>query len=119
MGQSLYDRLGGTEGITRIADDLVELHAKNPLIAARFENSDKAALKRTVAEFFITGSGGPEIYKGKDMVSVHKGMNINGEEFVAALDDAMAALDKNGIGEAEKQETLAILFSMRGEVMHV
>ncbi|PWE17489.1 group 1 truncated hemoglobin [Marinicauda salina] len=118
MSATLFERLGGENGIKAIANDLVELHVKNPIIGPRFAGSDKAAVKQTVAEFFITGSGGPEVYKGEDMVTAHKHMNINGDEFVAALDDAMVALDKNGIGEPEKQETLAILFSMRGEVMH-
>ena len=118
MSSSLYDRLGGTEGIKSIANDLVELHVANPLIGKRFAAGDKDKMKKAVAEFFITGSGGPECYTGPDMITVHKGMNINGDELVAALDDAMKALDMNGVGDAEKQETLAVLFSMRDEVMH-
>ena len=33
---SLFDRLGGTEGITSIVDDVVEAHMHNPGIEARF-----------------------------------------------------------------------------------
>ena len=56
---SLYERLGGTDGITRIAGDLVDLHAGNPRISTRFSGSDIPALKKAVAAFFIEGSGGP------------------------------------------------------------
>ena len=76
-------------------------------------------MKNAVATFFIAGTGGPDVYKGKDMPSAHRGMNIDGAEFVAALDDALAALDKNGIGQREKEEALFILYSLREEVLHL
>jgi len=116
---SLYERLGGTDGITTIASDIVDFHQKNPRIAPRYADSDVAAVKNAVATFFISGSGGPDVYEGKDMLSAHRGMNIDAAEFVAAIDDAMAALDKNGIGQREKEETLFILYSLKGEVLHV
>jgi hemoglobin len=53
------------------------------------------------------------VYEGKDMVATHKGMNIDGEEFLAVLDDALAALEKNNIGQREKEEVLFVLYSMK------
>ena len=61
-----------------------------------------------VTEFFISGSGGPDVYKGKDMRTAHQNMNISDNEYMAAVDDVMAALDKNGIGQREKEEVLFI-----------
>ncbi len=116
---SLYERLGGTAGITAIANDLVDFHLNNPRIAPRYADSDVAAVKNAAATFFIAGTGGPSVYEGKDMLTAHRGMNIDEAEFVAALDDAMAALDKNGIGQREKEEVLFILYGMKGEVVHV
>ena len=46
MSESLYERLGGTEGITRIAGDVVENHLANPRIKARFIDSDPEYLKK-------------------------------------------------------------------------
>ncbi len=116
---SLYERLGGTAGITAIVNDLVEIHLKNPRIAPRYVDSDVAAVKHLVATFFIEGTGGPSVYEGKDMLSTHRGMNIDDAEFVAVLDDAMAALDKNGICQREKEEALFILYGMKAEIVHV
>ena len=53
------------------------------------------------------------------MLTAHRGMNIDCAEFVAALDDAMAALDKNGIGQREKEEVLFFLYGLKAEVVHV
>jgi len=119
MTASLYERLGETAGITRIANDIVDLHAKNPKIAARFAGSDLSALKTLAAEFFIAGSGGPQVYTGRDMLETHRHMNISDEEFMAVMDDAMTALDMSAIGDAEKADVLYIFYSLRPQIAGV
>jgi hemoglobin len=116
---TLYERLGGSEGIKKIASDLVDLHLANPTIAPRFVESDASALKNGAATFFIAGTGGPNEYQGSDMLSTHKGMNISDAEFNAVLDDALEALEKNNVGQCEKEEVLFVLYSMKNEVVHV
>jgi len=117
MSTSLFERLGGTEGITSIANDTVDNHLANKAIAVRFAKSDVSALKNAAATFFITGTGGPNVYKGKDMLAAHKGMNISALEFMAVLDDALAALEKNKIGQREQEEVLFVLYSMRSQIV--
>lgn len=119
MAETLYERLGGGEGLEKIANDLIDLHAANPIVKARFVNSDLDKLKKLAKDFFGAGIGGPETYTGKDMVSAHTGMNINERELIAIIDDAMEALDKNGVGQQEKDEVLAILYSMKSEILHL
>ena len=119
MTDSLYERLGGTEGITRIANDLVDLHIANPTIAPRFAESDPNELKNAAATFFIAGTGGPSVYQGKDMLAAHKGMNISAAEFMAVLDDALEAVQKNNIGQREQEEVLFVLYSMRSDIVLV
>ena len=116
MEGSLYERLGGTEGITQLASDVVDNHLINQRIASRFSQSDVEGLKHAAATFFITGTGGPEVYEGKDMAAAHAGMNIDAAEFVAVLDDTLAALEKNNIGQREKEEVLYVLYSMKGDI---
>ena len=117
---SLYERLGRREGITRITADLMKNHLANPLVKMRYENSeDLARVERRAVEFFCAGTGGPETYTGQDMVATHKGMNISEQEFMAVIDDAMDALQKNAIDDATRNEVLAVLWSMRKEVVRV
>ena len=54
-----------------------------------------------------------------DMISAHKGMNINEAEFIAVCDDVLKALDTNKTGQREKDEVLCILYSMKPEVVHL
>jgi hemoglobin len=119
MKASLYDRLGGYNGISAIVTDTVDRHLVNPLIKARFAKSDIAKLKTTATLFFCAGGGGPQAYTGKDMLLAHRSMNISEQEFVAALDDTLAALDKNGVGAEERMEVLAILYSLKDQIVRV
>ena len=120
MSVTLYERLGGVERITILARDLVELHFTNPLLKTRFgQIKDRGMFERNVADFICAGTGGPQSYTGKDVLSAHRHMNINERELVSAIDDAMKAMTMNGYEQAEKNDILAILYSLKGDVVHV
>ena len=120
MSKSLYERLGGGDGIARIVDDVVAAHLANPLVKPRFENvEDLGKLKKLATEFFAVGSGGPEKYSGKDMRAAHQGMNISEQEYLAVMDDIMAVLGKHGIDDQTQKDVLAILYSLKGEIIRV
>ena len=110
-------RLGGAEGVSSIASDLVDLHRANPIIGTRFLEVDVDEIKGLVRDHLGSGTGGPEEYTGRDMTTTHTGMNLSEEEFVAALDDALKALDKNSVGQREKEEVLFILYSVKDEIL--
>ena len=119
MNESLYERLGGSDKITKIASDLVDNHLANSAVSPRYADSDVSAVKNGAATFFIAGTGGPDVYKGKDMLATHKGMNISAIEFNAVLDDVLLAMDKNEVGQREQEEVLFILYGMRSDIVLV
>ena len=120
MTGTLYERLGGYEGITRLVDDVMANHLKNPLIKTRFEASrDLDHAKRMAVDFFAAGSGGDVEYKGKNMLDAHRGMNISEQEYMAAIDDILAAIDSHGIDGATRTEVLGILYSLKEEIIRV
>lgn len=117
---TLYERLGGVERISRLARDVIELHYSNPLLKTRFEHvKDRDKLQKNTIDFICAGTGGPQSYSGKDVLSAHKHMNIDEQELISAIDDVMAAMTKNGYEQAEKNDVLAILYSLKGDVVRV
>ena len=117
---SLYKRLGEREGIARISHTIIQNHLANPLVQRRYAGiEDMARVERRVIEFFCEGSGGPEHYTGQDMRHTHQGMNVSEQEFVAVIDDALAALESCGVDPATRTEVLGILWSMKNEVVRV
>ena len=120
---SLFQRLGGSGGIRAIVDDIIARHMENPLIRARFrpylETPEKIdALKKHVCAFFEAGSGGTAKYTGRSMQAAHRGMNISEAEYMAALDDILAALEHRGIDQQSRNDVLAIGYSLKGEILH-
>lgn len=124
MTDTLYQRLGGAEGIAKLVDDIVEAHMHNPTIKARFLPSlddldHLGAVKQHLCDFLGAGSGGPEQYGGRSMPDAHRGMNVSAAEYMAAIDDILAALDKNKIDEQTRKDVLAIAYSLKDEIIHV
>jgi len=119
---SLFNRLGGEEGISAIVDDIVKAHLVNPDIKHVFMPlADDAAklesFKIHVKEFLSAGTGGGATYTGKDLPTAHKGLNTTEKEFLSATDDILLVLSNHSIDEETKKDMLYILYSMKGAVI--
>ncbi len=122
MNKSLFERLGGKQGIAMLVDDTVDAHMQNPAINARFlpylkEPERLAKIKQHTIDFFNAGSGGPAAYSGRDMITTHTGMNISPGEYMHAIDDIFSALDKQSIDDDTKKDVLAILWSLKDMII--
>ncbi len=115
---SLYDRIGGEKGARAITEDIWNNHSKNPIVNNRFSNSDPKYVKQKVYEIVVASTGGPVEYKGKSMTDAHITMNINDMEFNAVVDDVLKACEMNGVEKKERDEVLAILWSVKDQVVN-
>ena len=116
---TLYERLGGEDAIRLIAGDIFDNHKQNDIVKVRYVDSEREKVVQLVTEFVCAGTGGPQAYTGRNMLDTHRGMNINEQEYMEVLDDILAALEKNKVGERETQEVLAICYSLRREILRV
>jgi hemoglobin len=118
---SLYTRLGGEPGITRIVDDLVAnvvLSDKiRPEHKTHFVKGDVAGLKRKLIDQIGEATGGPQKYTGKSMKEAHAGLGITREDFNALVAALAKALDDNGVATADKDELLAKLAALKDDVV--
>lgn len=117
--KSLYDRLGGKVKVKAIVEDVWSNHTKNPIVKDRFAGSDPSYVKKRVFEIFAAATGATDVeYKGMDMKAAHKGMNISEMEFNAVVDDVLAACEMHKVAERERNEVLAILWSVRKDIVN-
>ena len=114
---SLYERLGGDTGLTKIVKDTIALHHENADIAHYFTDVDDDVLANHVIAFFAAGTGGPVNYQGRDMTTAHASMHMSGADYDAAVSDVMKAVKANGIDAQSASEVAAILESLRPAVM--
>ena len=114
---SLYERLGGEHVVRKIVNDTLDKNLKNPLIGHHFQNIDMDNLKRLVFEFFSMGTGGPGQYTGRDMPSSHKHLKLTEQDYQSSNSDLLEALRENGIPEPEQKEVIALLDTMKADVI--
>lgn len=89
---TLYERLGGIDGVHAIVDSLIDRVAADPLLGRSFADTNLARIKRLLSEQICELSGGPCRYSGDPMRESHAGQHISEAEFygmVAALQDIM------------------------------
>jgi hemoglobin len=114
---TLCDRLGGPAFLAQVADELVEVSRADPVSAHHFAKVNLKRLKQQIGIQLCAVSGGPCVYDGDDMKSVHAGQNINEADFYRLVEHLRAILDAHGVGTREKNELLARLAPMKRDVV--
>ena len=127
--KSLYDRLGGVSAISAVVDQFIGNVAADPKMARTFaplladvtKNGASSARLQTLRTNLIDqigqASGGPQTYKGKDMVTAHKGMKITEDEFNSLVADLVAALNQFKVPATEQGELLGVLGGLKGMIV--
>ena len=121
---TLYERLGGSAGIRRIVDGMVDAHLQNPAISPRFtpyldqpERVEK--IKQHYCTLFEAHSKGPRAYDGHCMAETHGGMNIDESEYMAAMDDILETMKSLGHSDDTRREITAILYGLKDDIIRV
>jgi hemoglobin len=115
--KALYERLGGEKKIHALTKEIVRLHLQNESIKHHFIGVDTDKLAKLVAEFVISGTGGPEVYTGRNMKTSHEHLALTNADFVAAGGDVVLAMKNLGYGEEEINAVVCILVSLRDQVI--
>jgi hemoglobin len=125
-GKSLYTRLGGEPAITAVVNDFVNNSAADPTINFTRKGEGKewnatpeavAHLKKMLVEQICQATGGPQKYTGRDMKTVHKGQNITEAQFNALAAQLVMSLKRFKVADADSAELVAIVASMKGDIV--
>ena len=117
---SLYSRLGGLYGISAAVDNLVDrLYVNqfgnaNPKVAEFHEQQGHAGFKFLVTAWSIQETGGPAIYRGRDM-RAH--LNVTAREFDMVRTEIKTSLYQLNVPEREFDEFMAIIDSYEDMVV--
>jgi hemoglobin len=114
---TLYQRLGGKEGIDAVVATFVANVGRDQRIQLRFLFTDLDGLRAHLSAQICEATGGPCKYTGKPMKSGHAGMHISNAEFDAMAEDLAAALKAHGVGALEQQQLLGAISGMRADIV--
>ena len=117
VDDSTFQGLGGKPGIKRIVDTLVPMLLADPRIKESFKDIDMKNLALRLEEQFCELSGGPCVYKGKDMKEIHDGLNITNAQFNALAEDLQLAMERVGVPSRVQNKLVAKLAPMQREIV--
>ena len=106
--RTLYQRLGGYNVGNVAADKRINRF---------FARANIGRLKARLVEQICQGTGGPCVYSGGDMRSVHAGMGIESRHFNALVEDLGKSLNKFKVPPREQKELVTILAPMKRDIV--
>ena len=118
--KSLYQRLGGYDALAAVVDDfivrLVTDKQFEKFFAGHSDDSRKK-IRQHILDQFCAATGGPCIYRGRDMKMSHAGLGITNAQWDAAAKHLVASLDKFNVPEKEKGEVVAFVTSLKKDIV--
>jgi hemoglobin len=117
---TLYQRLGGYDVIAAFTDQWLGRVLGDPLLAPYFRgmsNDTKGKARQLIVDFIAASTGGPTIYTGRDMKILHEGLGISRGEYDAIMRHAATTLEALGVGAQAKDDVLAWMASLEGDMI--
>ena len=104
--QTLYERIGGDDGIRAMVDTFYEKVLGDPVLASYFKDVPMDRQHKMQRQFFSAATGGPAIYSGRPLGEVHKHLGISRHEFKRFTDILISTLE---IHDIDQQDVLDIM----------
>lgn len=118
--KSLYHRLGGYDAIAAVSDDFIARLASGKLLG-RFvvglSDNSKKQLRQHLVDFLCNATGGPCLYLGRDMKTVHTGLGITEADWKEGVDALNATLDKFKVPKKEHDEVIAAVAGLKKDIV--
>jgi hemoglobin len=117
---SLYDRLGGFDALTAVADNLLPRLAGDKQLSRFWENRGDDGIQREkqlLVDILASSAGGPVYYTGRDMLLSHTGMKISQSDWDTFIGHLEATLDEFKVPATERGEVLAFIDSTRADIV--
>lgn len=119
-GETLYKRLGGYDAIAAVTDDFIGRLVADPSLGRFFGghgNDSKQRIRQHVVDFLCGATGGPCLYKGRDMKTTHAGLGITKADWTASVQHLVATLDKFKVPAREKSDVLAAVSGLEKDIV--
>ncbi len=117
---SLYQRLGGYDAIAAVTDDFIGRLLQDPSLSrffTGFSTDSKQRIRQHVVDQLCQATGGPCVYKGRDMKTTHTGIGISEAEWTTSVGHLVATLDKFKVPQKEKDELLALVSTLKADIV--
>ena len=118
--KTLYERLGGYDAISAVANDLLRRLRADPVLARFWQNRGEDGVRREIQlliDYLCSSAGGPLYYTGRDMKTSHKGMRIIERDWSAFMGHVNATLEAFKVPKTECDEVVAFVQSTKPDIV--
>jgi hemoglobin len=118
--KSLYERLGGYDGISKVVDDFIGRLVADKQFEKFFigqSTDSRKKIRQHIVDQFCSATGGPCLYNGRDMKTTHGGLGITEAEWNGAAKHLVASLDKFKVDEKSKGEVVAFVTTLKKDIV--
>ncbi len=118
--KTLYQRLGERDEIVAVVDELFACKLADKQLNRFFAGIDEESgkkVKRHVVDFLCAATGGPNNYTGRDMVTIHTGLNITDNDWHIFEQIAAATMDKFNVQKIERDEVFSAISGLKNSIV--
>ena len=118
--KTLYERLGGYDAISAVANNLLPRLQADPKLARYWHHRGEDGVNRErqlLIDFLCSSAGGPLYYTGRDMKTSHKGMKISESDWSSFLGHVNATLEAFRVPGAERDEVVTFVQSTKRDIV--
>lgn len=115
--RSMYERLGGREGIGAVVDDFYDRLLADEELGPFFEDADMDLLRRTQTDFLCEAAGGPETYDAAPVREAHLHVPFTPEHVERALDLLRASLDEFDVPDDDADAVVEAVAAFEAELL--
>jgi hemoglobin len=122
MEKSLYERLGGYDAVSAVVDDFAEKLFNDPVVGARFfgmGDDSREGFRQKNKNLICNVTGGPCKIISRSAAKTHDGLGIKASEFDIVAQHLVDTLNKFNVPEKEHNELMAIIGSLRPDIVEV
>jgi hemoglobin len=103
---TLYERLGGEQGIKRLIEQFYVRVLADPQLAPFFANSAIEKLLLMQREFIGAALDGPQTYSGLALSWAHARRGITGEHFNRYTQNLLTTLEEDGVAPDDVRDVM-------------
>ena len=115
--QTLYDRLGGHDGIRAVVDDFYDRLVADEEIGPFFEGSDMELLRRTQTDFLCEAAGGPETYDAAPIREAHLHVPFTPAHIQRAVELLEESLDAFDVPEDDAETVVEAVAAYESDLL--
>jgi hemoglobin len=118
--KTLYERLGGYDGISAFANNLLPRLQSDGQLGRFWKNRGDDGIEREkqlLIDYLCSNSGGPVYYTGRDMKISHKGMSINEDDWSIFFEHAGATMQALQMPQQECDDVVSFVTGLKEDIV--